>query len=71
MPEYLCAKACTAVGLKPARGASVNRPNISGCFVPTAGKTAGQCTYNTNTSASCEPPCTLDGAVVRMLCIRS
>ena len=71
VPGYLCAKACAAVGLKPARGENVNRPNISGCFVPTTGKTANTCFYNTNASATCEPPCTLDGAVVRMLCIRN
>lgn len=69
VPEYLCKTACQALGFKS--GGDVNKPNISGCFVETTGANTGRCEYNTNTSASCEPPCTLDGAIVRSLCIRN
>jgi hypothetical protein len=69
VPEYLCKAACLALGLKS--GGNVNSPNISGCFVETTGKTTGRCEYNTNTSATCEPPCILDGAVVAQVCIRN
>ena len=44
------------------------RPNISGCFVLETGQYAGNSNYNTNLSATCTPPCTLMGAVVRPLC---
>eukprot|EP01047_Picozoa_sp_COSAG01_P048772 COSAG01_NODE_4776_length_4750_cov_21.200817_2_plen_98_part_00 len=46
------------------------RANISGCFVMTTGPYAGNCNFNTNKAATCEPPCTLMGSVVRSLCIR-
>ena len=36
----------------------------------TQGQYAGNCNYNLNASATCEPPCTLYGSVVRSLCRR-
>ena len=46
------------------------RANISGCFVMTEGQYKGNCNFNSNKSATCEPPCTLMGSTVRSLCIR-
>jgi hypothetical protein len=69
VPEGLCSTACKALGFKSA--GAISRPNISGCFVETSGTTVGKCEYNTNTSATCEPPCMLDGAEVRSLCVRN
>jgi len=69
VPEYLCRSACAALGFTSA--GDVNRPNISGCFVETTGATSGRCEYNKNTSATCTPPCMLDGVVVRSICIRN
>lgn len=69
VPEEDCDRACYALGFK---GTGVRqRPNISGCFVMTQGQFAGNCNYNSNASATCEPPCTLYGSEVRSLCIRS
>eukprot|EP00040_Diaphanoeca_grandis_P030591 m.181026 g.181026 ORF g.181026 m.181026 type:complete len:847 (+) comp32047_c0_seq1:104-2644(+) len=69
VPEFLCKTACETLGFKNV--GAVNKPNISGCFVETTGAATGTCEYNTNTSATCEPPCTLDGSIVRSLCIRN
>lgn len=63
-----CSHACLALGFKSTGGRA--RPNISGCFVMTQGQYAGNCNYNLNASATCEPPCTLYGSVVRSLCKR-
>jgi len=68
VPADQCSHACFALGFK-STGARA-RPNISGCFVMTTGEYAGNCNYNSNTSATCTPPCTLYGSVVRSLCIR-
>ena len=69
VPAADCDRACYALGFK-GTGAR-NRPNISGCFVLTEGKWAGNCNFNSNTSATCEPPCSLYGSIVRSLCLRS
>lgn len=69
VPSDLCVRACVALDFKST--GPRDRPNISGCFVMTEGQYAGNCGYNTNKSATCTPPCTLFGAVVRSLCIRS
>ena len=68
VPAADCDRACYALGFK-GTGAR-NRPNISGCFVLTEGKWAGNCNYNSNASATCEPPCSLYGSTVRSICIR-
>lgn len=69
VPEEDCDRACYALGFKGTGPRS--RPNISGCFVMTQGQYAGNCNYNTNASATCEPPCTLYGSVVQSLCLRA
>ena len=46
------------------------RPDPPGCFVMTTGQYAGNCNYNSNKSAACEPPCKLYGVVTRSLCVR-
>jgi len=69
VPEEDCSRACLALGFKSTGDRA--RPNISGCFVLTEGQYAGNCNYNTNASATCEPPCTLFGSIVRSLCIRA
>jgi hypothetical protein len=69
IPADLCSHACFALGFKNTGLRA--RPNISGCFVSTTGKYANDCNFNTNASATCTPPCTLYGAEVRMLCLRS
>ena len=66
--EDECGKACTALHFKDTGPRA--RSNISGCFVITTGKYAGNCNYNTNTSATCTPPCTLMGFGVRSLCVQ-
>jgi hypothetical protein len=63
-----CGHACLALGFKDTGPRA--RANISGCFVMTQGPYAGNCNFNTNTSATCTPPCTLMGSVVRSLCER-
>jgi len=68
VPEEDCNRACTALGFKSTGDRA--RANISGCFVMTEGQYKGNCNFNTNKSATCEPPCTLMGAEVRSLCIR-
>eukprot|EP00035_Acanthoeca_spectabilis_P034900 m.31467 g.31467 ORF g.31467 m.31467 type:complete len:824 (-) comp6934_c0_seq1:152-2623(-) len=67
--EQDCGHACYALGFKSTGDRA--RPNISGCFVMTTGPYAGNCNYNTNSSATCTPPCTLYGAEVRSLCVRN
>eukprot|EP00039_Didymoeca_costata_P016028 m.279956 g.279956 ORF g.279956 m.279956 type:complete len:770 (+) comp16323_c13_seq1:95-2404(+) len=69
VPADDCSRACVALGFKASGPRS--RPNISGCFVMTQGQYENDCNYNTNASATCTPPCTLYGAVVRSLCIRN
>jgi hypothetical protein len=66
--EVDCGHACLALGFTSTGPRA--RANISGCFVMTAGPYAGNCNYNTNKSATCTPPCTLMGVVVRSLCVR-
>eukprot|EP00041_Stephanoeca_diplocostata_P039880 m.1638057 g.1638057 ORF g.1638057 m.1638057 type:complete len:755 (-) comp26715_c0_seq1:263-2527(-) len=66
--EKDCSHACLALGFKSTGPRA--RPNISGCFVMASGQWEGNCNFNTNTSASCVPPCTLFGAEVRSLCVR-
>jgi len=66
--EEDCGHACLALGFDST--GDRERANISGCFVMTTGPYAGNCNYNTNKSATCTPPCTLMGAVVRSLCER-
>lgn len=68
VPEQDCSRACIALGFEPTGDRA--RPNISGCFVMTSGQYKGNCNYNTNTSATCTPPCTLFGATVQSLCLR-
>ena len=68
VPAEDCSRACEALGFKSTGPRS--RDNISGCFVMTQGPYAGNCNFNTNTKATCTPPCTLEGSVVRSLCIR-
>ena len=68
VPEEDCERACFALGFKGTGPRA--RPNISGCFVLTEGQYKGNCNYNTNASATCEPPCTLYDSVVQSLCIR-
>jgi hypothetical protein len=63
-----CSHACLALGFKSTGPRA--RPNISGCFVMTTGQYAGNCNFNSNKSATCTPPCTLFGSVVRSLCRR-
>ena len=65
----MCSHACYALGFKST--GIRNRANMSGCFVMTTGKYAGDCNYNANTWVTCTPPCQLDGAVVRALCSRN
>ena len=66
--ENDCGHACLALGFKDTGPRA--RANISGCFVMTEGPYAGNCNYNTNKSATCTPPCTLMGSIVRSLCER-
>ena len=68
VPEADCSRACGALGFKSTGDRA--RANISGCFVMTEGPYAGNCNFNTNKSATCEPPCTLMGSEVRSLCMR-
>ena len=68
MPEEDCNRACTALGFKSTGDRA--RANISGCFVMTEGQYKGNCNYNSNKSAACDPPCTLYGVVTRSLCVR-
>ena len=63
-----CSHACLALGFKSTGPKA--RANISGCFVMTEGEYAGNCNFNLNKSATCTPPCTLMGSVVRSLCLR-
>jgi hypothetical protein len=67
--EEDCSRACLALDFKYTGDRA--RPNISGCFVLTSGQYAGNCNFNTNTSATCTPPCTLYGVTVRSLCLRN
>ena len=64
----MCSHACVALGFTSTGIRS--RANMSGCFVETTGKYAGNCNYNANLGAKCTPPCTVDGGVVRALCNR-
>ena len=64
----MCSHACLALGFK-STGARA-RPDPPGCFVMTTGQYAGNCNYNSNKSAACEPPCKLYGVVTRSLCVR-
>jgi hypothetical protein len=66
--EADCSHACLALGFKSTGPRA--RDNISGCFVMTTGQYAGNCNFNSNKSATCEPPCTLYGSVVRSICSR-
>jgi hypothetical protein len=63
-----CSHACLALGFKGTGPRA--RANISGCFVMTEGPYAGNCNFNTNLSATCTPPCTLMGSIVRSICTR-
>ena len=67
--ETDCGHACLALGFTSTGPRA--RANISGCFVMTEGQYAGNCNFNTNKSATCTPPCTLMGSVVRSLCVRN
>ena len=69
VPQQDCSRACLALGFKGTGPRA--RPNISGCFVLTQGKYAGNCNFNTNKSATCTPPCTLYDSIVRSLCLRA
>lgn len=64
-----CSHACLALGFKSTGPRA--RPNMSGCFVMSTGIYAGNCNFNTNTSATCTPPCTLYGSITRALCTRT
>lgn len=66
--EADCGHACLALGFKSTGPRA--RANMSGCFVMTTGPYAGNCNFNTNTSATCTPPCQLYGSVTRALCLR-
>ena len=66
--EAECGHACLALGFKSTGDRA--RANISGCFVMDSGPYAGNCNFNLNKSATCTPPCTLMGSVVRSLCVR-
>jgi hypothetical protein len=66
--EEDCGHACLALGFKDTGPRS--RPNMSGCFVMSTGQYAGNCNFNTNTAATCKPPCTLYGSITRALCLR-
>ncbi len=68
-PEDECGRACAILGFKFT--GSKARMNSTGCFVLTSGQYAGNCNYNTNTSATCaDPPCTVYGCTVQPICIR-
>lgn len=70
VPSKWCGRACAILGLKYTGGKA--RANASGCFALTWGQYAGNCNYNTDTSASCEnPPCTLYGCTVQDICFRA
>jgi len=69
VPSADCARACLDLGFKGT--GPRQRPNISGCFVMTQGKHAGNCNFNSNASATCTPPCTLYGSIVRPICLRA
>lgn len=66
--EEDCGHDCLALGFK-STGARA-RPDPPGCFVMTEGQYKGNCNYNSNKSATCDPPCKLFGAIVRELCVR-
>lgn len=66
--EEDCSHACLALGFKS--GGLRSRPNMSGCFVMTTGRYAGNCDFNLNKSATCTPPCSLYGSITRALCVR-
>jgi hypothetical protein len=66
--EKDCSHACLALGFKSTGPRA--RPDPPGCFVMTTGQYKGNCNFNSNKSATCDPPCTLYGSVVRSLCVR-
>ena len=68
VPAEDCSRACGALGFKSTGPRA--RANISGCFVMTDGPYKGNCNFNSNKSATCEPPCTLMGVPVQSLCLR-
>ena len=68
VPAEDCSRACGALGFKSTGPRA--RANISGCFVMADGPYKGNCNFNTNKSATCEPPCTLMGVPVQSLCLR-
>jgi hypothetical protein len=68
VPEKLCGHACLALGFKDTGPRA--RPDPPGCFVMAAGPYKGNCNYNSNKSATCEPPCKLYGVLTQRLCIR-
>ena len=68
VPEEDCDRACYALGFKYTGPRA--RQNISGCFVLAEGQYKGNCNFNTNTSATCTPPCHLMDSMVQSLCIR-
>jgi hypothetical protein len=61
-----CGRAAADLGFKYSGPRA--RANVSGCFVMATGEYAGNANFNTNAFATCTPPCTLMGAVVRSLC---
>jgi hypothetical protein len=67
--EKDCGHACLALGFNYSGARSL--ANMSGCFVmTTATNPDAGCRYNTNVTATCEPPCMVDGDVTRALCER-
>jgi hypothetical protein len=63
-----CSDACMRIINQPATWPAGNNSVIPGCYIADGpeGKT---CNWNMNTSATCRPPCKLDGLTVHSVCI--
>ena len=72
VPEDLCQAACTEVANRTYTGAR-STTGVSGCYAITEGEYKGNCNYNSNTSATCTPPCRAGGpkgSLVSEICLR-
>jgi len=70
VPPQFCEQACESLSFKFA--GSKESVNMTGCFVVSSGRSAGTCSYNSNSTATVCPqqPCTVDGGVAQQLCLR-
>jgi hypothetical protein len=70
VPAQFCQQACESLAFKYAGGRE--NVNMTGCFVLSSGKSAGSCSFNTNSTAAICPqqPCFVDGGIAQQLCLR-